>query len=211
MEPWHMVVLLGFVVIVYTRIYLKTPQQQANRNLTEAMEETFDNFAYELEEENKRMIQHIVDMKQQHDAQVSKLTNRVKVLEKLVERLSQQPTSAGVRPHGNPAAVASGTPVHPHGGPSVVASGTPVHSHGDPSAVASGMPLHPPEDSSAMTSTASHPELTIDDSIKSRYRELFEYDQQGKSIDWISRKTGIPKGEVQLIMELARQEERSRA
>ncbi|AWP26927.1 hypothetical protein PVOR_22599 [Paenibacillus vortex V453] len=45
------------------------------------------------------------------------------------------------------------------------------------------------------------------DSIKSRYAELFDLHGQGKSIDMIAKATGLQRGEVQLIIQLAKQEE----
>ena len=44
-------------------------------------------------------------------------------------------------------------------------------------------------------------------SIKSRYAELFDLYEQGKSIDMIAKSTGLQRGEVQLIIQLAKQEE----
>jgi septal ring factor EnvC (AmiA/AmiB activator) len=44
-------------------------------------------------------------------------------------------------------------------------------------------------------------------SIKERYAELFEWYDQGKSIDMIAKASGMQRGEVQLIIQLARQEE----
>lgn len=44
-------------------------------------------------------------------------------------------------------------------------------------------------------------------SIKSRYAELFDLYEQGKSIDMIAKTTGLQRGEVQLIIQLAKQEE----
>jgi len=44
-------------------------------------------------------------------------------------------------------------------------------------------------------------------SIKTRYPKLFELDEQGKSIDSIAKLTGLQRGEVQLILQLAKQEE----
>ncbi|MFS0727869.1 hypothetical protein [Paenibacillus sp. 1P07SE] len=50
------------------------------------------------------------------------------------------------------------------------------------------------------------PELNI----RARYAELFQMHEQGKSIESIARKAGLNKGEVQLILQLSRQEERHR-
>ncbi|WP_042160514.1 DUF6115 domain-containing protein [Paenibacillus gorillae] len=47
--------------------------------------------------------------------------------------------------------------------------------------------------------------------IQSRYAELLELYSQGKSIELIAKKLGMNKGEVQLILQLAKQEEGARA
>jgi septal ring factor EnvC (AmiA/AmiB activator) len=44
-------------------------------------------------------------------------------------------------------------------------------------------------------------------SIKQRYPRLFELHEQGKSIDSIAKTAGLQRGEVQLILQLASQEE----
>jgi hypothetical protein len=44
-------------------------------------------------------------------------------------------------------------------------------------------------------------------SIKLRYPKLFELNEQGKSIDAIAKIAGLQRGEVQLILQLAKQEE----
>ncbi|MFB4329058.1 DUF6115 domain-containing protein [Paenibacillus sp. CR_12] len=57
----------------------------------------------------------------------------------------------------------------------------------------------------AATSEADHAPPVH--SIKSRYAELFDLYEQGKSIDMIAKSTGLQRGEVQLIIQLAKQEE----
>ncbi|MNG03181.1 hypothetical protein D3C84_862490 [compost metagenome] len=47
-------------------------------------------------------------------------------------------------------------------------------------------------------------------SIRDRYVELFELYDQGKSIEAVARKLGMNKGEIQLIIQLAKQEEGAR-
>lgn len=44
--------------------------------------------------------------------------------------------------------------------------------------------------------------------IRSRYSELFEMHESGKSIDYIAKKMNMNRGEISLIMQLARQEDR---
>jgi len=47
--------------------------------------------------------------------------------------------------------------------------------------------------------------------IHTRYANLLEQYEQGKSIEAIAKKMGMNKGEVQLILQLAKQEEAARA
>lgn len=62
--------------------------------------------------------------------------------------------------------------------------------------------------STAMTAaTAAEEEPEPISSIKNRYTELFEMHKSGKSIDMIAKAVGMQRGEVQLIIQLAKQEE----
>ncbi|MEB3101135.1 hypothetical protein [Ferviditalea candida] len=47
--------------------------------------------------------------------------------------------------------------------------------------------------------------------IKGRYKEIIDYYEIGKSIEFIAKKMGMNKGEIQLIIQLAKQEEQFRA
>jgi len=47
--------------------------------------------------------------------------------------------------------------------------------------------------------------------IRSRYPELFAWHDAGKSVEYIAKKTGMNKGEVMLILQLAKREEQHRA
>ncbi|GGN90325.1 hypothetical protein [Saccharibacillus kuerlensis] len=51
------------------------------------------------------------------------------------------------------------------------------------------------------------PEVEPEDSVRSRYSQLFEMHDQGKSIDAIAKTTGMQRGEIQLILRLAKRED----
>jgi DNA-binding NarL/FixJ family response regulator len=46
--------------------------------------------------------------------------------------------------------------------------------------------------------------------MKERYSELFSLHEQGKAVEYIAKKLNLNKGEVQLIIQLAKQEEQNR-
>lgn len=162
MESWHIIVLLGVTIIVYATVFLK--KTEAVPSFVNEMDETLEQFAAELEEENKQVIQHILKLRQHYEEDTSRLTRRVEELEQKLFKLEQSTVNAS---NPNPVLV-----------------------------------LKKPEEDLPQP---------LPSSIKSRYEEIFNYHEQGKSVDWICKKTGMPKGEVQLIMKLARQEEKSRA
>lgn len=47
--------------------------------------------------------------------------------------------------------------------------------------------------------------------IRERYKEIFELQSQGKAMDYIAKKMSMNKGELQLILQLAKQEDQLRA
>ncbi|MFD2670074.1 DUF6115 domain-containing protein [Marinicrinis sediminis] len=68
----------------------------------------------------------------------------------------------------------------------------------------------------ADTALSAEPSVQLDsqpdpDSIAVRYETLLDMHRQGKSIEHIAKSQGINKGEVQLIITLAAQEEQERA
>lgn len=68
-----------------------------------------------------------------------------------------------------------------------------------------------PEASSAQAAHAVEERVATKDnpdSIHSRYAEVFELYDAGKSIEYIAKKFGKNKGEIQLIIQLAKQEEK---
>lgn len=65
----------------------------------------------------------------------------------------------------------------------------------------------PPATAVAAPVVATEPQEPM---IRDRYLEVFRMHEQGKSIEAIARKAGLNKGEVQLILQLSRQEERHR-
>lgn len=82
------IILIGLVIIIYTRLFSKDDSNHNQSRLLTDMEETFEHFALEIEDDNKRVLDHILVLKEQFDQQNTKLLTRIELLEK---QLSEKP------------------------------------------------------------------------------------------------------------------------
>lgn len=184
MAPWLTVALLGAVVLVYSFLL---PAKEAGKSKGAAfkeIEETIENFATEIEEENRELLNLFADMKSDYARQNESLLRRLEFLEKrsldLTEELVRRPLPTAETANASPAVGATAAAV-------------------EQSAAVDMLPE--PEE----------PQAPEPMTIRHRYAELFELYEQGKSTESIARKLGMNKGEVQLIIQLARQEEAAHA
>ena len=170
--PWLLVVILGAFIIVYAYMRPKTDLNKQS-GVVDDIETTLDQFAMELEEDNKELLNTISGLKRELEAEINKLNGRVFALERqdsnnhlVVERVIK--------------------PLEPV-----------------------SLPI---PDNDADTETDSILAInTVENDIKNRYANIFDLHEQGKSIEYIAKKISMNKGEVQLIIQLARQEEQFRA
>lgn len=82
MNTWMIVALIGMVIIVYTRLFVKQEPQQNSASILESVEDTLEHFVLEVEEENKQMIDQVRTVRAQFEEQNSKLLSRIEFLEK---------------------------------------------------------------------------------------------------------------------------------
>ncbi|MDF2652951.1 MAG: hypothetical protein K0Q73_8756 [Paenibacillus sp.] len=203
MQPWMYVVLLGLVLIVYARFL---PKEQASAstktNVVQEIEETIEHFAAEMDEQNQTLLNLFSKTKQDYEIELAKLAGRLESLEKQKHELSQELTKVHVNHQMNQRTNAA----------------TDISSE-DQHTVDSRIPIANPAHSVQVTSSelaAASKESIVEEpiytglSMKSRYRELFSLHDQGKGVEAIAKKLGMNKGEVSLILQLSRQEERAR-
>lgn len=203
MQPWMYVVLLGLVLIVYARFL---PKEQASAstktNVVQEIEETIEHFAAEMDEQNQTLLNLFSKTKQDYEIELAKLAGRLESLEKQKHELSQELTKVHVNHQMNQRTNAA----------------TDISSD-DQYSVVSRIPIANPAQSVQVTSSelaAASKESIVEEpiytglSMKSRYSELFSLHEQGKGVEAIARKLGMNKGEVSLILQLARQEEKAR-
>lgn len=176
---YTVIVFLGLLCLAVS-FFMPKNLKAKSTDMVKEMEETMEHFANEIEEENKGLLESVVQMKNSHDQQVAKLSDKIEQLEKQSYGLSQELRSlAYVR----------------------------MDQLNQQSEQSNGQVA-------ASAQTKQAPVIKADESqtlqMKLRYAPLFELHNQGKSIEYIAKKSGMNKGEVQLIIQLAKQEDQSR-
>ncbi|WP_424765765.1 DUF6115 domain-containing protein [Paenibacillus sp. sgz302251] len=190
MQPYlHYILLLGAVVIVGA---LALPRKKVDSAIPEHavqnMETALEQFMENMEKDNDELVLLVKRAQQEAKAESDKMELRLKELERKYEQQTEQLQLALER-----SAAFASKPETPY------FSDEPKAIH--PSRKAAEQQVPPPV-------LVEQPTVN---SIHARYSELFELYDQGKSIEMISKKLGMNKGEVQLIIQLAKQEGGSRA
>ncbi|MEX1031023.1 MAG: hypothetical protein WDZ91_13405 [Paenibacillaceae bacterium] len=195
MQPWLYIVILGACIVVYA--YMRPRDAVSKRTaVVNDIEVALDQFAEELEEGNKELMISVSGLKRELEAEINKLNGRLSVLEK---QSSISNNVADTRTeHSNVTAlhqVTERVDENPRTRPMLKKHEEQVEENGESLNKEAVKPDHKP----------------LENDIKNRYGAIFELHSQGKSIEYIAKKTGMNKGEIQLIIQLARQEEQFRA
>ncbi|SDC87123.1 hypothetical protein SAMN02799630_01571 [Paenibacillus sp. UNCCL117] len=212
-QPWVYVVLFGLVLIVYARLLPREPKPgKDNPGMIKEVESAMDHFAVELEEQNKAIVQLFTDTKKDYETHSAMLSGRVELLEKQNRQLQSELSRVGfvteqiqklqTGPPGTPPEVR----IAPDGqrrlaeAPEVdfVRQGA-----------ANPLPAPEPPEDAAGKPEPDGERAPAPMSIRNRYAELFLLHDHGKSIESIAKKLGMNKGEVALILQLAKQEEKA--
>ncbi|MCI3918996.1 hypothetical protein MO973_01975 [Paenibacillus sp. TRM 82003] len=173
--------------------------------------DTLQHFADEIEEENKELLRMVGEMKREHESRTTTLMARIEQLER---RTEPQLLPRAVALEAEQTSMPSAPPVRSPEAPGVdirAAASEP----GEPKPVPSPQgearkpqpqPIEPDQETTDEKPTAP---TRFAHTVKERYREVFEMYEGGKSIEYIAKKLGKNKGEIQLIIGLAKQEEPS--
>lgn len=211
-DPWFYIVLLGFAALVYAlmlpaRKNAGERTQSGNTELEATLEATLEQYMAEIEKENEELIELVTKMKQEltskqlaHQEQIAELRQRLIEVEHTardtVSRLDQQLEQNTQRKPAdsieNPASVLPATPLDM---PLSPVREAPSNEGSEPLQVHETTEAEPAE------------QEADEDTVRNRYPELFELYANGKSIDTIAKTTGLQRGEVQLILQLAKREE----
>ncbi|MDR6552790.1 hypothetical protein [Paenibacillus qinlingensis] len=190
MQPVLYVILLGLVLIVYARFIPRdqTTTASAKATVVQEIEETIEHFAAEMEEQNQTMLDLFSKTKQDYEIELAKLAGRLESLERQKQELSKELTTF----HVNQQPLSTADEL-------LTSFNKPDYQIPNQTDVLTVAPEEMPE------------EVVYEGlSMKSRYVELFTLHDQGKSVEAIAKKLNMNKGEVSLILQLSRQEERTR-
>ncbi|GGG80588.1 DUF6115 domain-containing protein [Paenibacillus radicis (ex Gao et al. 2016)] len=193
MDTWTYVVLVGAVVLVLALLIPKAKQEQANAGIaTSNMEIALEQFMENTELDHKELVQLVTQFREQSHAQAEAKEQRIAELERRLALLEKQAGEAAAQ-----------TQARLQEGSYQAAEASVVQAVADAPAAQSKPQVQEPD-----PIPAAAPAPTT---IQARYAELLELYNQGKSIELIAKKLGMNKGEVQLILQLAKQEEGARA
>ncbi|WP_028561407.1 DUF6115 domain-containing protein [Paenibacillus pinihumi] len=182
-QPWQYLVLLGAFAVVMAFVMPRKHKQatQADQSSISDMELALEQFMQTMEADNKEFVAMISRTQQELRDTIAVKEQRIAQLENRCGKLEKELADK----HSSLEARIAGL--------------------GSQTAVSVSKPSVPSEEP-----LPAGEEDQPADLIKDRYAELLKLYNQGKSVDYIARKLGLNKGEVQLIVQLSIQEERHR-
>ncbi|MFE6073256.1 hypothetical protein ACFVQB_02140 [Paenibacillus sp. NPDC057886] len=188
MSPWIIIVILGACAIAYALIMPKKNKvQEPGHHLVQEMESTLEHYMAEIENDNDALIQRVAEMKGEATAADQRMQSQLQELQRRLDQLEESKTTE--------TDISSIIPVHS-------TSGLQAQALVDSVRADSAQQVSEAEQQAAVQESKP-----VRESIKDRYAELFNLYAEGKSVDAIAKQTGIQRGEVQLILQLAEREE----
>ncbi|UPK46249.1 hypothetical protein [Paenibacillus pabuli] len=189
MSPWIIIVILGACAIAYALIMPKKNKvQEPGHHLVQEMESTLEHYMAEIENDNDALIQRVAEMKGEATAADLRMQSQLQELQRRLDQLEESKTT-------ETDTLPKTIPVHS-------ASGLQAQALVDSVRAESVQHVLEAEEQTPVQELKPTRE-----SIKDRYAELFNLYVEGKSVDAIAKQTGIQRGEVQLILQLAEREE----
>jgi hypothetical protein len=203
-EPWLYIVLLGLVLVVYAKFVPKREQPSKQTNVIKEIEDTMEQFSAELEEENRQFLGLVSDMKKEHDIHTAKLQGRIEALEQqnraVNDQLSLLIRAEQKRRDEPPSLKEEGLRQPILSASRSIVQEMVVLNDAERDKLSSSLPAD---------SHSNQPERGPMN-IRERYANVFHLYDQGKSTEYIAKKLEMNKGEVMLIIQLAKQEDQAR-
>lgn len=184
-DPWFYIVLLGLAALIYAMLLpnRKSPDKSTDHGLGD-IEVTLEQYMSEIEKENDELIDLIAQMKQDFTSKQLAHQEQIVELRQRIIEIEQTNNVAVLQPVQLPLPLEK------------------AHS---------SVPSVEDTQAAVLVAEASSEfevvETKAPESVRDRYPELFDLYEKGKSIDMIAKTIGIQRGEIQLILQLAKREE----
>lgn len=185
MDNWSYIVLVGAVVLVCALLVPRKKGISSDSNSNAAvrnMEIALEQFMGNMELDNQELVKLVTSLKEEGRTQTQLKEQRISVLEQKIAVLEQRLEQQRQEIKEVTEHTAS---------IAYVGAAT--------------------EAAAVVEQTLEPVQVQASQSIQSRYSELLQLYNEGKSIEAIAKKSNMNKGEVQLILQLAKQEEGVRA
>jgi len=219
MEPWQTLVLVGAAIAGYGWLLPQTKKGEITDTNTLQSDEAYDRLLEDLEAENRELVDAVASFKKEQDETVNRLSSRIRELE---AQMGELRASAGAiaarRTDASAASAEARRDERPDAEADAVraeADAVRAEAGGYAAAAAPAAYAAPPSEPEpdAMPDRSAEPADPIPEpqSIRVRYGELLELYGRGRSVEQIAKALGMNKGEVQLILQLAKREEEQHA
>lgn len=187
MQPWVYIVLLGVAAILYAFILpARVKEGNADKQTLKETEAALELYMADIERENNELVQLVSSIKQQSQSNQIVMQEQISDLRGQLTDLKNSSLLLEARVAEDEKNLQQLTRSYELSATAVTAGGK---------SLSKELVLEQPEVKQKPIS-----------SIKLRYPRLFELHEQGKSIDSIAKTAGLQRGEVQLILQLAKQE-----
>jgi len=208
-EPWLLIAMIGAAIAAYGWLLPRGDDAPARRD------DSFERLLEDLEAENRGLLDAITRLKSEQDETVERLGRRIRELEQEVDSLKERSrAAAAMTPAEAPSERApSSGDVSPQAHASTAAGESASRTGAAPSAngQAAGTPVREAKDAADEAAAGEGAEAKGALAIHERYAQLLDLYRRGRSIEQISKALNMNKGEVQLILQLAKREEAARA
>lgn len=194
-DPWFYIVLIGVAAIIYSLLLPGRNSASVTRNnAVNELETTLEQYMAEIEKENEELIQLVTQMKQDFSAKQTAVQEQVAELRGRIISIEHSTRQSESR-----LGILETKPVN------IAATGGLESSKQEKVLIENVTKQEISASEEIVINTISNEEVM--GSLHDRYSELFAMYNSGKSIDLIAKSIGIPRGEVQLILQLAKREE----
>ncbi|THF81239.1 DUF6115 domain-containing protein [Cohnella fermenti] len=206
MESWITIVITGAAIAGYGLLLPKNAAAGKPDQAAYQAEAAYDRLLEDLEAENRELIDAVSEFKREQDATVDKLSSRIREMERQMTELADRERTAEAKLPTAAAVLVPAAAVQ--AAAASEASSAPLPCPSPP-----GTDKLAQEDAYAQAAAAKEPEEApaAPAGIKERYASLMELHGRGRSIEQIAKELSMNKGEIQLILQLARREEKDRA